>query len=1009
MRPNTSAWAAVTAFSILFVSACGTDEGSKLACGPGTAEQDGLCVPLDATRSDASVPKDAAVGLVCGAGTLAVDGVCVASDTDADGGEVTCGPGTSLVDGRCAASDAGFECGAGTMAQDGTCVPIPAPSCESLGNCPPVPPVCDEVAEDPTATLQDFSGFSADPCAAQPSGTPFECSRYGNDYEVRSPSVFDGAPPGPAHFLRLAKTPGLDTEYDHNSIAFKRTATGAHASVVADFDFRITSRRGLRGNGFGFALLNTAHHGTEGAIANDAAEEPNFQDAVGVGFDIFANDEYQDIGEPNIRPDFANAISIHYGDADPVPEDPALEQEDFTPYGDLASGLWHHARITVRDGMAGLTVSVAITLPCGQIIAIVPGTEIPGAHAYEARAWLGARSGDEAADYDFANVRVQYLDAAARGVAFETNQARVSEAGGAAVLTVVRSGDLSQPGSATYVTRDLTAKAGLDYTTSCGRVSFAAGQARKTIEVPVLDDALDETSFDSALGFHELVPNPAASFGVRLVHADATTHVLGPADATVTIMDDESAKQHGEWGALECSGIVGIHASLLSTGKVLLADRLDQVALWTASGGATPIAGPGHNLFCSGAAFLADGRLLIAGGHGDLHGAPAADGMGLAELVAFNPNTEAWQMLPEMNDGRWYPTVTTLSSGNALVISGGITVENEVFLYNLLPQVYLPGTEVQPGAYRDLSGAAADPNNEDAHGTEFYPWMFAVPGNKAFKAGPDHTTWMLDTTATGAWTAGPDTLWEEVRDYGSAVFLGEPTRKDVLILGGGDPPTRAVERLDLQAYADDPDTQWELQAPLIAARRQHNATVLPDGRVFVTNGTGGAGFNDLDNAVTAGEMYQNGQWFLLPAAAVPRGYHSFGLLLPDGSVLTGGGGEGGNVAVFQSNLQIYYPDYFFKPRPVIDTAPAAVAFGSVFSILTHAEIEKVTIVRLGTPTHSFDENQRFMELDSNAIPGGVSTVVPNDGWVPPGHYLLFIIDADGVPSQGKLLRVGSGP
>ena len=46
--------------------------------------------------------------------------------------------------------------------------------------------------------------------------------------------------------------------------------------------------------------------------------------------------------------------------------------------------------------------------------------------------------------------------------------------------------------STAYATRDGTAKAGEDYTATRGTLTFAVGDMEKTVEVPILDDALDE-------------------------------------------------------------------------------------------------------------------------------------------------------------------------------------------------------------------------------------------------------------------------------------------------------------------------------------------------------------------------------------------------------------------------------------------------------------------------------------------------------------------------------------
>ena len=62
----------------------------------------------------------------------------------------------------------------------------------------------------------------------------------------------------------------------------------------------------------------------------------------------------------------------------------------------------------------------------------------------------------------------------------------------------------------------------------------------------------------------------------------------------------------------------------------------------------------------------------------------------------------------------------------------------------------------------------------------------------------------------------------------------------VLVMGGGDPPTNTAEVIDLNASSP----AWRQVDSMAFARRQHNATLLPDGKVLVTGGTSGPGFNN---------------------------------------------------------------------------------------------------------------------------------------------------------------------
>jgi hypothetical protein len=102
------------------------------------------------------------------------------------------------------------------------------------------------------------------------------------------------------------------------------------------------------------------------------------------------------------------------------------------------------------------------------------------------------------------------------------------------------------------------------------------------------------------------------------------------------------------------------------------------------------------------------------------------------------------------------------------------------------------------------------------------------------------------------------------------------------------------------------------------------------------------------------------------------------------------------------------PYLFLGPRPVITGAPASVAYGQTFAVSTPdpATIGQVTFVRLGSTTHAFDQNQRLARLSFTTTATGVSVHAPAHGnLAPPGHYMLFLINGDGVPSVARIIRI----
>jgi galactose oxidase len=98
---------------------------------------------------------------------------------------------------------------------------------------------------------------------------------------------------------------------------------------------------------------------------------------------------------------------------------------------------------------------------------------------------------------------------------------------------------------------------------------------------------------------------------------------------------------------------------------------------------------------------------------------------------------------------------------------------------------------------------------------------------------------------------------------------------------------------------------------------------------------------------------------------------------------------------------------FKGPRPTITSAPATLGYGAGFFVGTAAtNISAVTLVRLGSVTHAFDENQRFLKLTFQPTAGGLTVQAPaTANLAPPGHYMLFILDANGVPSVASIVKI----
>jgi hypothetical protein len=255
-----------------------------------------------------------------------------------------------------------------------------------------------------------------------------------------------------------------------------------------------------------------------------------------------------------------------------------------------------------------------------------------------------------------------------------------------------------------------------------------------------------------------------------------------------------------------------------------------------------------------------------------------------------------------MQRGRWYPTVTTMASGQMLITAGTDEEGTNV----AVPEVWAQGR------IRQLTGASLN--------LPYYPRAFLAPNGKLFYAGEARTTRYLAFGGTGKWTTVADRRFGS-RNYGAAVMY-EPGK---ILYAGGGLTTETAEVIDLTQKAP----AWDYTGSMEFARRHHNLTLLPTGEALATAGVGGTQFNNIKRAVLAAEIWspETGTWRTVASGTVPRGYHGTALLLPDGRVLQSGSG-GAPSAPDERNAEIYSPPYLFAgPRPTIGSAPKAAPHG----------------------------------------------------------------------------------
>jgi Galactose oxidase-like, Early set domain len=514
-----------------------------------------------------------------------------------------------------------------------------------------------------------------------------------------------------------------------------------------------------------------------------------------------------------------------------------------------------------------------------------------------------------------------------------------------------------------------------------------------------------------------------------------------------------AAADVGQWSALKSVPSLAIHSVVLPTGKVLWFSRtpdndggtahLYDPATGQSASVPPPMVEHGNgqtlpaNIWCGGQAQLPDGRVLVAGGN---LAYPTGDGSpqggrgykGAAWVFVFDPFTETWERLErsdgqawDMVHGRWYPTLTTLSDGRVLIVGGW----DERGYQDDVREVEVFTPRSTPGGRDRLDTVGSLPGY-----VNIYPHMFLLPkttlagqgaGDRVLLAGPGRSDALLLHTEDWSWHRLPRPRTS--RFWGTAVMEpgGPEGPAHVTLLGGADveaspsapEPTATSEYLDLndQGWADQdgPAPVWRDGASLDHARAHFNTVLLPDGSKLSSGGGLGQA---PDGSLYTGPVYEaelfdpaTGDWRPAGKENDARTYHSTAVLLPDGRVLTAGDDRPDHLPAGGRTAQLYSPPYLaLESRPVVTDAPRAVRYGARLPISASdpAAIAKVVLMRPGATTHAVDMEQRSVELARRPGEAGlVLTSPPDPSVAPPGWYMLFALDARGVPSVARWIQL----
>lgn len=187
-----------------------------------------------------------------------------------------------------------------------------------------------------------------------------------------------------------------------------------------------------------------------------------------------------------------------------------------------------------------------------------------------------------------------------------------------------------------------------------------------------------------------------------------------------------------------------------------------------------------------------------------------------------------------------------------------------------------------------------------------------------------------------------------------------------------------------------------------------SAVLLPDGKVLETGG----GLHNRADPVYEASVFDPASSTFAPVAADPeaRGYHSSAFLLPDGRVMATGDNPGNGT--WNHNVSVYTPPYLLKgTRPAITSViDNEWVYGDTQRITVDRPVVKAELIRPAAVTHSSDPNQRFVDLPLSVDGDNVDlNVTSNPDLAPPGWYMLFAVDANGVPSVAEWVHLQGPP
>ena len=462
------------------------------------------------------------------------------------------------------------------------------------------------------------------------------------------------------------------------------------------------------------------------------------------------------------------------------------------------------------------------------------------------------------------------------------------------------------------------------------------------------------------------------------------------------------------------SPVRAVHVALLHTGKVLLvagsgANQTDfdagtfKTSIWDPETETFQTVATPWDAFCSGHAFLPDGRLLGRGGH-SAYPEPATNGRyaGTKKAYVFDPTTvEVRGRARHRRTARWYPTVVELGDGRLLTV-GGFDENRE-----------------RTTRVRDLRRDAAGPHRQEPPALmpymPMYPALHLMRDGRALllrreRAREQHDAARAVERRDQRLPEGAGNLPKKaVRDEAMSVLLPPAQDQRVMVIGGG-AASRTTRRTNHDRDRRPEEGQPEVQAgPPLDGRedvRERGDPARLDRARDRRRGVDGPTTATTRCSTPRSSTQDRRRGRKVATHTVPRVYHSSALLLPDGRVATFGGNPDGS---FEMRIEIYTPHYLEKGRARRSpAAPTEIHYGgSTRSRTTQASpIRSAVLVRPAAVTHSSDSNQRLVDLPFTPTRTACrSRCTGEPNLAPPGWYMLFVVDGNGVPSVANWVHL----